>query len=139
MSTDMLKTLSWETLKTTGAIMGVSMLGGDMITNIMPNNKIGAYGAKGVSYSIARDLVDYATERKSSFLSMNPYLIADDIVFFSFVSAGVNETRLIDQTYTLINNFSPLDKNIIANLTEGLVISGSTLIANAFDIGSGGS
>ena len=139
-STDMLKTIGWETLKTSSSIFAVNMAGvPELIRSTVPgrSNKAVGYLADGAVYSVARDVVTYLTDRKSNIADMNYLGIADDIAFFGIVSAVSNEARLIDQTFNILDKTLPLGSEIVANVAEGLIIAGSSLLADGLDIGTG--
>lgn len=138
LNTENLKTLGLETLKTTAAITAVNALDVPrMISNAVPNNKLGQHTATGASYALANDTVRFFTTRRSNILEMKPWDVADDVAFFSIVSGVATESGGAVKVYELTRPFLPFGEDMNRNLVDGLIVAGASLTANYLDLATG--
>ena len=138
MNTENLKTLAFETLKTTAAITAVNALNVPrMIGEAVPKNKIGRHAATGASYALANDAVRFFTTRKSNILEMKPWDVADDVAFFSIVSGVATETGGAVKVYETLKTVLPFEDDMKKNVVDGLIVAGASLTANFMDISTG--
>jgi hypothetical protein len=136
-STEGLKNLGMDILKTTASVMAVRMSGvGDYAQNVLgASGKLSGYAVDGLTYALSNELVDYFTEGSSTLSRMDYIRYADNVVFFGAVSAASSETGAVKFAYENFRKVSPLEDEMNKNLVEGLVVStgrvGSNMILSS--------
>ena len=136
--TDTLKFYAYDTLKTTGAIMAVSALNiPGYLSGVLPSGNPGLYLADGLSFGLARDLVNQITYGGSNLGNMNYIGLLDDIAYFSIASGVADNTGVNMMLYNSVSQVSPLSQNMNIGLANGALISGATAVANLLDVTTG--
>ncbi len=136
--TETLKFYAYDTLKTTAAVMAVSALNiPGYLSNVLPSGNPGLYLADGISYALARDLVNQVSGGGSNLMNMNYVALLDDTAYFAIASGVTDGTGVNTMLYDNISKLSPLSQNVNMGLTNGAIISGATAVANLLDVSTG--
>ncbi len=123
--TDILKDIVY----TTGGIFVASSL--DLPKKLdMGDSMIGRNVSNGGIYFLVSEAIDQISTGTSKITQMNYKGMADDIAFFSAISAITEVSKLDDVFYELSTSVPMIDRKMAQNLSNGLVVSSARIVGD---------